>query len=62
MIALNMGTFKLKLAFYRPLSVVVKDINIAVGGLPSLRRFFSRFEIVLHRHRNGLRHSLHASA
>ena len=39
-----MRKFKFELAFYRPLSVVVKDIAIGVGGSPPLRLFF--FEIV----------------
>ena len=52
---------KFKLAFYRPLSVVVKDIAIGVEGSPPLRLFFSVFKIVLHGRRDGLRHSLHQS-
>ena len=66
MMAQNMRKFKFKLALYQPLSVVIKDIAIGAGGSTLLRRcfffFFSGFEIVLHRRRDGLRHSLHASA
>ena len=57
----NMRKFKFELAFYRPLSVVVKDIAIGVGGSPPLRLFFSGFEIVLHGRSDGLLHSLHQS-
>ena len=63
LIAQNMQKFKFKLALYQPLSVVVKDIAIGVGGTPPLRRFFfSGFEIVLQERRDGLCHSLRASA
>ena len=37
--SVNMQKFKFKLAFYRPFSVVVKDIAIGVGGSPPLRLF-----------------------
>ena len=54
---------QIQTCLYRPLSVVVKDIAVGVGGSPLLRRFFfSEFEIVFHRRRDGLRHSIHASA
>ena len=66
-IAQNMRKFSFKLALYQPLSVVIKDIATGVGGSTPLRRcyfFFlgGGFEIVLHGRRDGLRHSLHASA
>ena len=35
-----MRKFKFKFAFYQPLSEVVKDIAIGVGGSPPLRLFF----------------------
>ena len=64
MIAQNMQKFRFKLALYQPLNVVVKDIVVGTGGSPPLQRCFSfsEFEIVSQRHKDGLRHSLHASA
>ena len=51
------NVIKFKLAFYRPLSVVFKDITIGMGGFATVATFFfSEFEIVLHRRRDGLRH------